>query len=307
MKKPEVTIAIPFFNAGRDLVESVQSVFAQTFHDWELILCNDGSDDASLDFARSLDDPRVRVLSDGRRRGLAPRLNETISAARGEYYFRHDADDVMHPERVAQQLAALRSAAPDVVSGSASYAINLQSETVGMRRVGKPGKGFAARHNLVHPTVAARTDWFRRNPYSENPVYFRCEDAELWCRISEHTEFLLLDTPLVFVREGDIFYWTKYVGTGFGVLHLARRHSRNKRHEAYLLTRELAKIWLTSVCDTFGAAELITNRRFGPIAPDAAAVADAVMRRIQTQALPVSFPTELYSEFQRSEEAACLA
>ena len=57
-----VTIGIPFLNARPYLADAVRSVFAQTHHDWELILIDDGSSDGSLDVVRHLDDPRVRVL-----------------------------------------------------------------------------------------------------------------------------------------------------------------------------------------------------------------------------------------------------
>src|SRR4030095_13899936 len=95
MNKPELTIAIAFRNPGQDFFIALQSVFAQSFADWELILCNDGSTDGALEFAQSLDDPRLRVINDGRSRGLASRLNEMVSLARGDYFFRMGADDIM--------------------------------------------------------------------------------------------------------------------------------------------------------------------------------------------------------------------
>jgi glycosyltransferase involved in cell wall biosynthesis len=66
-----VSIGISFYNCERFLPDAIRSVFAQTYQDWELILVDDGSTDRSLEIARSVNDPRVRVISDG--------LNQLIS------------------------------------------------------------------------------------------------------------------------------------------------------------------------------------------------------------------------------------
>src|SRR5690554_4188978 len=92
---PSVSIGIPFFNAEAYLLDAIKSVFAQTHQNWELILLDDGSTDRSLEIARSIDDPRVRVYSDGQNKHLAARLNEIARLARYEYLARMDADDLM--------------------------------------------------------------------------------------------------------------------------------------------------------------------------------------------------------------------
>jgi len=61
-----ITIGMPFYNAEKYLADAIRSVFAQTYQDWELILMDDGSTDQSLEIAKSVDDPRVRVFSDGK-------------------------------------------------------------------------------------------------------------------------------------------------------------------------------------------------------------------------------------------------
>src|SRR3954468_15780628 len=107
MASPRVTIGLPFVNSGETLPNAIRSVFAQTYDDWELILCDDGSTDISLEIARSVRDARVRVLSDGKNVGLPCRLNQIAAVARGEMLARMDADDLMHPNRIAAQVALL--------------------------------------------------------------------------------------------------------------------------------------------------------------------------------------------------------
>src|SRR5688572_8039312 len=105
--RPCVTVGIPFLNGKRTLVDAVRSVFAQTFTDWELILMDDGSTDGSADLVRGIDDPRVRLVSDGVNRGLCDRLNQIASLAQGRYLARMDADDLMHAQRLERQVAYL--------------------------------------------------------------------------------------------------------------------------------------------------------------------------------------------------------
>src|SRR5512138_427624 len=102
-----VSIGIPFYNPGRAFEKAVRSVFSQTHADWELILMDDGSSDGSLELARSITDPRVRVLSDGANRGLCARLNQIAREARHGLLCRMDADDVMHPDRLHRQVEEL--------------------------------------------------------------------------------------------------------------------------------------------------------------------------------------------------------
>src|SRR5690606_12105870 len=86
--KPVVTIGIPFFNPGPLIEDAVRSVFSQTFSDWELILLDDGSTDESLRRVQQIRDPRVKVYSDGRNKGLVTRLNEITQLASGKYLAR---------------------------------------------------------------------------------------------------------------------------------------------------------------------------------------------------------------------------
>src|SRR5262249_55519845 len=161
------TIGIAFRDPGPDFELALRSVFAQTFSDWELILCDDGSRDGSVELVRSLVDSRVRLLSDGASKTLAIRLNQMVSEAAGEFFFRMDADDIMHPERIRKQLDVL-SRNPDAVVGSAAYAIDAASNITGLKPAPPAAApGFRALRAFHHVTVAARTAWFRRNPYSE--------------------------------------------------------------------------------------------------------------------------------------------
>ena len=73
MTNPVITIAMPFFNSAATLELAIRSLLNQSYGDFELLLCDDGSDDQGLTIARSFRDPRVICWSDGRRLRLAAR------------------------------------------------------------------------------------------------------------------------------------------------------------------------------------------------------------------------------------------
>ena len=198
---PRLTIAIPFFNTGGRVRLAVRSVQRQSFQDWELLLVDDGSTDADSRIAGEfLDDPRIRYAHDGRHLGLAPRLNDVAQAARGTYLARMDADDIMHPERLREQVAYLDANPAIDVLGSDVYFID---DKLNIR-----GRGKTQTHEicsrlsyiqLFHPTVMGQTAWFRKNPYSCD--YLRCEDTELWIRTSHDTRFAVLPKPLLYYNR----------------------------------------------------------------------------------------------------------
>ncbi|WP_031498181.1 glycosyltransferase family 2 protein [Bryobacter aggregatus] len=200
-----ITVAIPIYNAAETLHWSLASVFAQTFQDWELFLMDDGSSDRSLDIALSVRDPRVRVVTDGSNRGLVERLNQSVGLAGRPFYARMDADDLMHPDRLQIQVDQLRDSNVDVV-GSAVYVIDATGTITGVRKPGTGRRGL--RQAQVHPTVAARTAWFRSNPY--DPMFLRAEDLELWYRTQSYTRMYTNPDPLLFYRESGCFSLRKY-------------------------------------------------------------------------------------------------
>ena len=104
-----ITIGLPFYNAENYLELAIKSVFAQTYQDWELILMDDGSTDRSLEIAKSINDPRVSVYSDGKNKKLAARLNEIVRLAKYDYLARMDADDLMSTKRIETQMNILKN------------------------------------------------------------------------------------------------------------------------------------------------------------------------------------------------------
>ncbi len=111
---PVVSIIIPFFNPGVFFEEAVQSLFCQSFKEWELLLVDDGSTDGSTSFARHLaeqDPARVQYLEhDGHRNlGLSPTRNVGVRHAHGQYIAFLDADDVWFESKLQEQVSILEA------------------------------------------------------------------------------------------------------------------------------------------------------------------------------------------------------
>jgi glycosyltransferase involved in cell wall biosynthesis len=281
-----VTIAIPFLNGSLTIRGAIQSVFAQIHDEWELLLMDDGSTDDSLRIAKSVRDPRVRVISDGVNRGLVYRLNQATNLAEGELLARMDADDLMHPERLARQVEYLKFH-PDVdLVGTGMYSIDADNHAVGMHaiaasRLHLKGLGY------MHPTVTGRTAWFHANPY--DPAYSRAEDLELWCRTQPQTVGHNLGEALYFYREVGCFSSRNYQESCRTERRILLRHGPGVRGRWWTLSRVAASYGkqLTYACFVrLGAEDLLIRRRGYPLTDGERRIASQIIEAIMQTPVP---------------------
>jgi len=200
-----ISIAIPFYNAEKFLPNAIRSVFAQTYQDWELILIDDGSTDNSLAIAKSIQDPRVRVISDGKNKKLAGRLNQVTHFAKYDFIARMDADDLMDPRRLEIQYAILQNSDFDITS-SGLYSVLDDLSLIGIR-----GEDYEkeitvediiyGKKGILHAGLLARKVWYLRNKYDESlPI---AQDFDLWLNAINNNDFKikLIKEPLYIYRE----------------------------------------------------------------------------------------------------------
>src|SRR5215467_6992847 len=103
-----ISVLLPVFNGGPYLQEAIESVLAQSYRNFELIIIDDGSTDDSWHTIHKVQDPRVRAFRQANR-GLPSALNWAIQLAEGAYIARQDADDVSLPERLETQIEFLET------------------------------------------------------------------------------------------------------------------------------------------------------------------------------------------------------
>ena len=268
MAQPLVTIGLPVYNTGPLLRDTLRSIFAQTLTDWELIALDDGSTDGSGEALAELRDPRVRVFHEVENRGLAARLNFIHANARGRYIARMDADDLMHPERLARQIAFLEPR-PDVdVVGCGLVALGRDLEPRGSR-------SFPAEHEqvmqgpllapqLCHATVVARAEWWRRYRYNEQNR--GCEDLELWLEAHRDSCFANLPDLLYYYCEYASFSLPKYLRSRAHVASLAWRvHDHGRLCAAADIAGHFARGGVYLAASALGMQDRLIARRSAPL------------------------------------------
>jgi len=271
-----VSIGIPFYNAEKYIEDAIRSVFSQSYEEWELILIDDGSTDRSLEIARSIRDPRVRVISDGINRRLPNRLNQITREARFDYIARMDADDLMSPDRIKKQMAVLLEH-PDVdLVTTGMCSLSNDNVPIGIRVVTEKdpvnGKNILLnRCGIIHAAMLGRKSWFVRNAYDESMKF--TEDYELWLRAYSNGDFKIriLNEPLYYYREeGNVtafkllttyrshrVLFEKYGSVGFGRLG-----------QRLLGARSHCKSAIVKTLDKLGYLHLLLKKRNVPIVDD---------------------------------------
>ena len=204
--KPLVSVVMAVFNGEPHLSSAIESILHQTFTDFELLVIDDGSTDAtpSVLGAYAMRDRRVRVLRNEANRGRSFSARRGVQESAGSLIARLDADDWAYPERLQQQVAYLQ-AHPDVaVLGSWAIDVNEQGVEQSTRRV------------PTQPTLVRRLIW--TNPIINSSVMFRkdaivdlgsydasleyLEDYQLWFRCAEAGLVLAnLPEPLIRYRN----------------------------------------------------------------------------------------------------------
>jgi glycosyltransferase involved in cell wall biosynthesis len=102
MNNPKITVLMPAYNAQKYIHEAIESVLAQTFTDFELLIINDGSTDNTLTIIHSFIDDRIRVINQ-ENKGIATALNNGLKQAKADYIARFDADDICYHHRLQLQ------------------------------------------------------------------------------------------------------------------------------------------------------------------------------------------------------------
>ncbi len=203
---PPISVVIPVYNAARYLQSALDSIFAQTHRDFELITVDDGSTDTSLQIlqANAARDPRLQIISRPNT-GIVGALNDGIAAARGEFIARMDADDLAHPERLELQLTHLRAHPGCVALGSAVIFMDADSHSVKnlprstahseIEAALLRGDGGA----MIHPAVTLRKSAVAQVG-GYRPAAQYVEDIDLFLRLARVGTLANLNRPLLRYR-----------------------------------------------------------------------------------------------------------
>lgn len=200
---PRISVLMPVHNGEPYLREAIDSVLNQTFPDFELLIIDDGSTDASREICRSYADPRLRLEENGRNLGLITTLNKGLDLAKGEYIARMDCDDISLPRRFERQ-AGFMDAHPDIGICGSWYEKLDEGRAIVLRL---PTDHATLRFFMLFDNPFQHSSIFMRRSVLEawelrfDPAFIHAEDYEFWARCSEHTGVANLPEVLLRYRS----------------------------------------------------------------------------------------------------------
>lgn len=202
---PKVSLVMAVYNGERFLKESIESILAQSFKDFEFIIIDDGSIDAtpSILHAYSSIDPRVKIISNEKNIGLTRSLNKGIGVCSGAYIARMDAGDTSEPERFTRQVLFLDNNKNCGLVGTWGYVIDEDNKKIGEMKYPTDDRSLKKdliKYNpFVHSSIMVRANILKQvGFYNENWIY--AQDYELYFRISRCSEVANIADHLVSYR-----------------------------------------------------------------------------------------------------------
>ena len=182
---PLVTVSMPAFNSERYIAEAIESILAQSYENFELIIVDDGSTDRTREIVERYSDPRIIKIFSDQNRGLITTRNLIASIAKGKYLALLDADDRAFPERLQLQVDFLESNAADIC-GADHWTLNQANGEMKRSKQRHTDSDIRALLSicspLCNPAVMGRLEIFKQFPYKSS--YMHAEDYCLWTEIA---------------------------------------------------------------------------------------------------------------------------
>ncbi len=186
MNKYKVSFVMGVYNDSNTIEETLDSIINQTYSNWELIVCDDGSKDNTLDILERYikKHNNIKLLKNIENKGLAFSLNRCIDSSAGYYIARIDSDDVCMSNRLETQINAINESGYNFVGSNALYFdsngvwgksnVLLEVDRVNVYR----GNAF------IHPSILIeKTALLNVNKYTVSSETYRTEDYDLWCKL----------------------------------------------------------------------------------------------------------------------------
>lgn len=196
---PLVSVLMPAFNAEQFIGEAINSILNQTISDFEFVIVDDCSNDATVEIVKSYNDPRIRIIENKANIGIAKSLNRGLKYCNSKYIARMDADDISMSNRLERQISYLEKN-PDVA------VVGCNIEIFGIER---GERNFSTdpeqlkidlifNNCFAHPTIMARKECLIQFGY--NPEYSKMEDYDLWVRLSRQFKLSCIPETLLKYR-----------------------------------------------------------------------------------------------------------
>lgn len=215
LKMKKVSVIVPVYGAEQFVARTLDSLLAQTYENFEVIIVDDESPDGSIDICRQYSDPRIKIVSQ-KNRGLPGARNTGIRNATGDYIALLDADDTWVPTKLEKHVAHLDSSPSVGISFSYSSFIDEEDNLLGLHQTPKeiwevtPSQVLCRNPVGNGSAAVVRRDVFEDIKYTDDvhgvveDCYFderlRCQsadatDIECWLRMTITTRWLMAGIP----------------------------------------------------------------------------------------------------------------
>lgn len=205
---PKVSIIMPVYNAEKFLSQALDSIFAQTFTDFELITIDDGSQDKSFQILRSYHDSRLVTVQNEINRGVVYSRNKGIKMARSPLIAFLDADDIALPKRLEIQVGFFQRDPSLVLLSSDCLVINENGEHITTWNYPSEDKQIRW-HMIYFDCFVHPASMVRKYVFKENSIQYREEfrqaasDYDLFSRLIHFGKVKVLSIPLIKYRLSD--------------------------------------------------------------------------------------------------------
>lgn len=206
MAKPNVTVYILCHNYGHFLEEAIESVLAQTYSEWELILVNDGSTDNTaiiIEQYVSKYSEKIIPVTNKTSKGIQTSANEILEIARGAYIVRLDADDYLD-ENALLVMAHFLDRNPKVALVYPNYIyVDKQGLVLGVEQRKQIGREAELLDLPAHGACTMIRKRVLKNIGGYNEAFDRQDGYDIWFKIFDRYEIATISTPLFYYRQHD--------------------------------------------------------------------------------------------------------
>lgn len=200
---PLLSVVLPTFNSGDFVVETLHSLLAQSFTDFELLIMDDASSDGTWERLAAFSDPRIRRHRNGFNVGLPTNMNIAMAMAKGKYLARVDHDDCAMPTRFEKQVDFLEKNPSVTVVGSQLEHFHDQAGITGLPPDDAMIKArmVEGANYLANQSTLGRLDFYRAHALQFDPNLYVVDDLGFWMDCMLHgASFANLPEPLTRYR-----------------------------------------------------------------------------------------------------------
>lgn len=209
----KVSVIMGIYNCADTLREAIESIINQTYTNWELIMCDDGSIDDTFLVACGYKEKypeKIIVIKNDKNMGLNYTLNRCLEDATGEYVARMDGDDISLPQRFEQEVEYLDKHPDYAIVSTPMICFDNSGDWGRSVQIADPVKDDFIKHSPVHchaPCMIRREAYMSVGGYTVDKRMLRFEDVNLWYKLyAKGYKGHNLEEPLYKMRDDKNAY-----------------------------------------------------------------------------------------------------